>query len=313
LVAQYTGGPSGATQFVHADHLGSTRLVTNLSGSVIECDDYLPYGELLSYGGSVPCNNTQSTTHKFTSKERDVESNLDYFGARYYTSTLGRFVTSDWALTPEAVPYADYTDPQTLNLYGYVRNNPLSKADADGHDLFQAWNDLKAAVHEVYYKVAAGGGFDADVKIGPAHAVIGASARLSFESSPNSILKVSAAAEAGVSAQVGSFKAGESVSSETPLLTVHNDKSVSGVENTTHEVIDTLGGHTTAGSNSSDRTGVGVELGDLAHGGAEIGLTKRGVADVKDAVIQVKNSLKLPPAPASPIAPAPPKDQPPNI
>ncbi len=72
-------------------------------------------------------------TQKFTGKERDAESQLDYFGARYYGSALGRFTSPDWSAKPEAVPYVNLEDPQTLNLYGYVRNNPLSKADIDGH------------------------------------------------------------------------------------------------------------------------------------------------------------------------------------
>jgi RHS repeat-associated protein len=55
------------------------------------------------------------------------------FGARYYGSSLGRFMTPDWSAHPTAVPYADLSDPQTLNLYSYMRNNPLSKADPDGH------------------------------------------------------------------------------------------------------------------------------------------------------------------------------------
>ena len=54
-------------------------------------------------------------------------------GARYYGSSMGRFMTPDWSAVPVPVPYADMSDPQTLNLYGYVRNNPLSHADADGH------------------------------------------------------------------------------------------------------------------------------------------------------------------------------------
>jgi RHS repeat-associated protein len=70
---------------------------------------------------------------RFTGKERDAESGLDYFGARYYGSALGRFMSPDWSATPQAVPYADFADPQTLNLYSYVRNNPFSKADPDGH------------------------------------------------------------------------------------------------------------------------------------------------------------------------------------
>jgi RHS repeat-associated protein len=69
----------------------------------------------------------------FTGKERDYESGNDYFGARYYASSMGRFMSPDSASNPTAVPYASYANPQSLNLYGYVGNNPLSRADADGH------------------------------------------------------------------------------------------------------------------------------------------------------------------------------------
>jgi RHS repeat-associated protein len=72
---------------------------------------------------------------QFTGKERDTESGLDYFGARYYASSMGRWMSPDWAAKPEAVPYSKLDDPQSLNLYGYVRNNPLSKADKDGHEV----------------------------------------------------------------------------------------------------------------------------------------------------------------------------------
>ncbi len=68
-----------------------------------------------------------------TGKERDAESGLDYFGARYYASSMGRWMSPDWADKPEAVPYSSLDNPQSLNLYGYVLNNPLSHADADGH------------------------------------------------------------------------------------------------------------------------------------------------------------------------------------
>jgi RHS repeat-associated protein len=52
---------------------------------------------------------------------------LDYFGARYFSAAQGRFTTPDWSPTPQPIPYAELTDPQTLNLYSYVRNNPLSR------------------------------------------------------------------------------------------------------------------------------------------------------------------------------------------
>jgi len=58
---------------------------------------------------------------------------LDYFGARYYGNTFGRFTTPDWSAKVEGVPYADFKDPQSLNLYGDVRNNPIVRIDADGH------------------------------------------------------------------------------------------------------------------------------------------------------------------------------------
>jgi len=70
---------------------------------------------------------------RYTGKERDAESGLDYFGARYFGSSMGRFMSPDWNKTPEGVPYADLTNPQSLNLYSYVKNNPLSKVDPDGH------------------------------------------------------------------------------------------------------------------------------------------------------------------------------------
>lgn len=71
--------------------------------------------------------------YKFTGKERDAESGLDNFGARYNSSQYGRFMTPDWAAKPTTVPYAEFGDPQSLNLYSYVRNNPLTRFDSDGH------------------------------------------------------------------------------------------------------------------------------------------------------------------------------------
>jgi RHS repeat-associated protein len=71
----------------------------------------------------------------FTGKERDAESGNDYFGARYYASSMGRFMSPDWSngSDPDPVPYADLENPQTLNLYSYVANNPLSRSDPNGH------------------------------------------------------------------------------------------------------------------------------------------------------------------------------------
>src|ERR1019366_8215055 len=64
-----------------------------------------------------------------TGKERDSESGNDYFGARYYASSMGRWLSPDWSAKAEPVPYAKLPDPQTLNLCSYVGNNPLIRFD----------------------------------------------------------------------------------------------------------------------------------------------------------------------------------------
>ena len=68
-----------------------------------------------------------------TGKERDAESGNDYFGARYYSSAMGRFMSPDWSAKAEPVPYAKLDNPQSLNLYAYVGNSPLVRVDPDGH------------------------------------------------------------------------------------------------------------------------------------------------------------------------------------
>src|SRR6266699_3177854 len=73
-----------------------------------------------------------SGSHKFTGKERDSESGLDNFGARYNSSQYGRFMTPDWSARPTPVPFADLANPQSLNLYSYVANNPLNLTDPTG-------------------------------------------------------------------------------------------------------------------------------------------------------------------------------------
>ncbi|HEV2288631.1 MAG TPA: RHS repeat-associated core domain-containing protein [Candidatus Acidoferrales bacterium] len=85
------------------------------------------------FGGERDITNTCTQNYKFEGKERDTETGNDDFGARYYTSRLGRWLSADWSSVPEAVPYANLTNPQTLNLYAMVRDNPETFADLDGH------------------------------------------------------------------------------------------------------------------------------------------------------------------------------------
>jgi RHS repeat-associated protein len=76
---------------------------------------------------------TFAVPYKFTGKERDPESGLDDFDARFYSSPFGRFMTPDWEAKPTDVPYANFGNPQSLNLYSYVQNNPTTVGDPDGH------------------------------------------------------------------------------------------------------------------------------------------------------------------------------------
>jgi RHS repeat-associated protein len=118
--------PANTVHYYLSDHLGSTSLVASATGTVEEESDYYPFGTEVVVTSGV-------NELKFTGKRRDTESQLDYFGARYYSNAEGRFMTPDWAARPATVPYAVLVDPQSLNLYSYVRNRPVTSVDPDGH------------------------------------------------------------------------------------------------------------------------------------------------------------------------------------
>ena len=119
---------TGAVYYYFADHLGSSNVITDASGARQAESDFYPYG-----GEVVVQADATANHYKFTGKERDTETGVDYFFARYYSSALGRFLTPDWSATPAPVPYANLGDPQSLSLYSYVGNNPITGTDPDGH------------------------------------------------------------------------------------------------------------------------------------------------------------------------------------
>jgi RHS repeat-associated protein len=134
LLATYDGF---GIHFPLTDPLGTKRIQANAYGAVDETCFSLPYGDGLN------CIGDDATEHHFTGKERDTESGNDYFEARYYSSAMGRFMSPDWSAKEEPIPYATMDDPQSLNLYAYVRNNPLARTDPDGHccEEVQQWAD----------------------------------------------------------------------------------------------------------------------------------------------------------------------------
>ena len=137
LVAEYatSGTPLAGIRYLTTDHLGSTRVVTQAvvsgpDGGVVSRHDYLPFGEEIgSLGGRTAAlkYSASGPAQKFTGKERDNESGLDYFGARYFSGAEGRFTSVD----PENAS-GDPADPQSWNGYAYARNNPLLYVDPDG-------------------------------------------------------------------------------------------------------------------------------------------------------------------------------------
>jgi RHS repeat-associated protein len=125
---------AGSVRWLITDHLGTPRMVLDQSGSLANMTrhDYLPFGEELAaptsgrsaaqgYAGG------DSVRQQFTQKERDNETQLDYFGARYYSSAQGRFASVD---PDNAGAYRG--NPQTWNGYSYALNQPMLYSDPDG-------------------------------------------------------------------------------------------------------------------------------------------------------------------------------------
>jgi RHS repeat-associated protein len=120
--------PAGGNPIYYvADLLGSSRVLVQSNGTLCYDGDFTPYGGERSYISTCP------QDYKFEGKERDTESGNDDFGARYYLWRVGRWLSADWSAVPVPVPYANLTNPQTLNLYSMVADDPETFADLDGH------------------------------------------------------------------------------------------------------------------------------------------------------------------------------------
>ena len=109
------------TYFYHPDHLGSTNLVTDINGNVVERTEYLPFGAVLKGGES---------RFLFTGKEKD-STGLMYYGARYYDPFSMHFTQADTII-------GDVYDPLSLNKYAYARNNPVKYTDPSGNTPWSA-------------------------------------------------------------------------------------------------------------------------------------------------------------------------------
>jgi len=132
VLGAWNSGSGVDLRWLVTDQLGTPRMIFDQSGSLATTSrhDYLPFGEELTtqggrsasigYGGDL-------TRQKFTQKERDTETGLDYFGARYYGSAQGRFISADPLMAS-----AQVQNPQSWNRYTYALNNPLKYVDPEG-------------------------------------------------------------------------------------------------------------------------------------------------------------------------------------
>jgi RHS repeat-associated protein len=160
LLATTSGADGTETRFHHPDRLG-TRLVTDAGGTVVSEQLSMPFGNMLpftqAYGGE---NSYQHPTlsnpskKRFTSYDRSEATRLDYAVNRFYSPQQGRFTQVD----PIGMGAAELANPQSLNLYAYVENDPINSRDPlglDGTIVFRP------------FPVPTGGGAGGGLRIGP--------------------------------------------------------------------------------------------------------------------------------------------------
>lgn len=156
--------------FYHGDHLGSSNIITDASGSVYQHLEYFPFGETWIDEGKTPSN---IPGYQFTGKELDPETGLYYFGARYYEPVISRWISADPALEKYMPNLLDKTqhekdwkaehdlperegvfNPSKLSLFAYVQNNPINFIDPTGLD----WIYSQATGQLSYQPPASAGG-----------------------------------------------------------------------------------------------------------------------------------------------------------
>jgi RHS repeat-associated protein len=143
--ADPTGSTAGSLYFHLSDWLGTRRQQTDYAGNPMLNFISQPYGDGLTTISVSTSNVADATEHHFTGKERDQESGNDYFEARYFGSSMGRFLSPDplpwisWQSgdKDDRARFEEYiTNPQNFDLYAYVRNNPLIFTDPTGESIY---------------------------------------------------------------------------------------------------------------------------------------------------------------------------------
>jgi RHS repeat-associated protein len=136
---------TGATLYYFADYLKTVSVVADSAGNIMAESDYYPWG------GELPFVANDPNVYKYTGKPRDHETQLDYFGARYYAAWAGRFLSTD----PLFFQASMLADPQRFNLYTYARNNPLKYVDPSGERIVLG-GDIQWILETILYPMAGG-------------------------------------------------------------------------------------------------------------------------------------------------------------
>jgi len=128
LLAEYRPQEEAGERYFYymSDQVNSTRVVTDEDGNEVYAAAYGPFGELQK-----TWENDVIPNLKYSGKEREEQTGLDYFGARYYDHTSYRFIS------PDPVRNRDEAigNPQLWNLYAFCRNNPVTYLDPDGREV----------------------------------------------------------------------------------------------------------------------------------------------------------------------------------
>jgi len=181
---------AAGTHFFHKDHLGSSNVVTDYAnGAAVETTEYMPFGQTREQTG-----NTISS-YKFTDQELDPSTGLYNYDARLYDPVVGRFIAAD-SIIPNLY------DPQLLNRYGYVRNNPLKYVDPDGHVLETAWDvaNIGIGIYSFASNVASGNWGSAALDAGGVIVDVAATAVPFIPGGAGTAIKVARAADKTVDA-----------------------------------------------------------------------------------------------------------------
>jgi RHS repeat-associated protein len=123
-------GPAQGLHYYHPDHLGSATVMTDGDGDLIRETAFYPFGAPRVQTDGPSAEGTMISPYQFGQKERDKETGLHYFEARYLAAGLGRFLRVDPVVSD--VPIAALRDPQLLHAYAFGRNNPIEFSDPDG-------------------------------------------------------------------------------------------------------------------------------------------------------------------------------------